>query len=133
MKRFFYEYHDADHRWFLYYGNENWHFEDNGLMRWRSIRKQRPRSVLLAVEVTARWADDGIGSNALNPGAIATGLQKHTGGLRTPKEFQKTNEADMVTERPENLGPAGGVATYALDSDNASRLWREAASLTAAT
>lgn len=95
-------------------------------------------TVLLAVEVTARWADDGIVCNALNPGAIATGLQRHTGGLRTPEEFQKTveqgastsvllaasplvegiggryfesnNEADVVTERAENLGRASGVA-----------------------
>ena len=123
--------------------------------------QSKTAAVLLAVGVTARWADDGIVANALNPGAIATGLQRHTGGLRTPKEFQKTveqgastsvllaasplvegvggryfennNEADRVTERPENLGPASGVATYALDGENASRLWREATSLTAAT
>jgi len=120
--------------------------------------QSKTATVLLAVEVTSRWADDGIISNALNPGAIATGLQKHTGGLRTPEEFQKTveqgastsvllaasplvegvggryfennNEADVVTERAENLGRAGGVAPYALDRDNASRLWLEAMSLT---
>ena len=107
--------------------------------------------------MTARWADDGIVSNALNPGAIATNLQKHTGGLRTPEEFQKTveqgastsvllaasplvegiggryfennNEAEVVTEHSENLGRASGVAKYALDTDNASRLWREASAL----
>jgi len=124
-----------------------------------SYGQSKTATVLLAVEVTARWADDGIVSNALNPGAIATGLQKHTGGLRTPEEFQKTieqgastsvllaasplvegiggryfennNEADVVTERAESLGRASGVAKYALDADNASRLWREATSLTA--
>jgi len=120
--------------------------------------QSKTATVLLAVEATARWADDGITSNALNPGAIATGLQKHTGGLRTPEEFRKTveqgastsvllaasplvegvggkyfennNEADVVTERAENLGRAGGVAEYALNGDNARRLWREASSLT---
>ncbi len=120
--------------------------------------QSKTATVLLAVEVSARWADDGIISNALNPGAIATGLQKHTGGLRTPAEFQKTveqgastsvllaasplvagiggmyfennNEADVVTERSENLGRASGVANYALDADNAGRLWREATTLT---
>ena len=124
------------------------------------LRSVEDGDVLLAVEVTARWADDGIVSNALNPGAIATGLQKHTGGLRTPEEFQKTveqgastsvlfaasplvegiggryfennNEADVVVERADNLGRAGGVANYALDGDNARRLWREATSLAAA-
>lgn len=122
--------------------------------------QSKTATALLAVGVTARWADDGIVSNALNPGAIATGLQKHTGGLRTPEKFQKTvpqgastsvllaasplvdgiggryfennNEADVVTERAENLGRAGGVAEYALDGDNADRLWRAATSLTGA-
>jgi len=121
--------------------------------------QSKTATVLLAVEVTARWADDGIVSNALNPGAISTGLQKHTGGLRTPEEFRKTvpqgastsvllaasplldgiggryfennNEADTVTERAETLGRAGGVAGYALDRENASRLWHEATALTA--
>ena len=59
--------------------------------------QSKTATVLLAVEVTARWADDGIVSNALNPGAIATGLQKHTGGLRTPEEFQKTVEQGAST------------------------------------
>jgi NAD(P)-dependent dehydrogenase (short-subunit alcohol dehydrogenase family) len=32
---------------------------------------------LLAVEVTRRWAADGIVANAVNPGGVATGLQRH--------------------------------------------------------
>ena len=127
---------------------------------WTAYGQSKTAAVLLAVGVTDRWADDGIVANALNPGAIATGLQKHTGGLRTPAEFQKTveqgastsvllaaspllegiggryfennNEADVVTERAESLGRASGVASYALDGDNARRLWREATSLTTA-
>jgi hypothetical protein len=46
--------------------------------------------------------------------------------------FENNNEADVVTERAENLGRAGGVAGYALDGDNADRLWRVATSLTGA-
>ena len=120
--------------------------------------QSKTATVLLAVEVSDRWSDDEILCNALNPGAIATGLQKHTGGLRTPEEFRKTVEqgastsvllaasplvdgvggryfennveADVVTERAPNLGRAGGVAPYALDRENAQRLWREAALLT---
>lgn len=30
--RFEYEYHDAEGLWFRAYGNENWEFDDNGLM-----------------------------------------------------------------------------------------------------
>lgn len=33
--RFAYEWHDADGRWFRSYGNENWEFDDAGLMRHR--------------------------------------------------------------------------------------------------
>src|SRR5262245_1673807 len=37
--RFAYEYHDAEGRWFRAYGNENWEFDENGLMakRYASI------------------------------------------------------------------------------------------------
>ena len=33
--RFAYEWHDAQGRWFRSYGNENWEFDENGLMRRR--------------------------------------------------------------------------------------------------
>jgi uncharacterized protein len=33
--RFAYEYHDAAGQWFRAYGNENWEFADNGLMKTR--------------------------------------------------------------------------------------------------
>jgi NAD(P)-dependent dehydrogenase (short-subunit alcohol dehydrogenase family) len=105
--------------------------------------------ILLAVEATRRWAVDGIFANALNPGAIATKLQRHTGGLKSPPELHKTigqgaatsvlvatspllegiggryfedcNEAQVVDKRPP--GFSGGVARYAVDPENARRLW----------
>jgi nuclear transport factor 2 (NTF2) superfamily protein len=33
--RFAYEWHDESGRWFRSYGNENWEFDEHGLMRWR--------------------------------------------------------------------------------------------------
>lgn len=60
---------------------------------------------LLAVAITRHRADDGIVSNALNPGAIATGLQQHTGGLRTPVELRKKRRA-----RGRNIGLARRIA-----------------------
>lgn len=109
---------------------------------------------LLAVEATRRWSAQGIVANALNPGAIATNLQKHTGGLRTPPERRKTveqgaatsvllaahpllegiggryfedcNEAATVTRRPADYT---GVAHYAMDANNAQRLWDVATTL----
>src|SRR5271156_2313045 len=111
--------------------------------------QSKTAAALFAVGVTHRWAEDGIVSNALHPGAIATGLQKHTGGLKTPIERRKTpeqgaatsvllaaspllngisgryfedcTEARVVAERPTDF--SGGVAGYALDPDNADRLW----------
>jgi NAD(P)-dependent dehydrogenase (short-subunit alcohol dehydrogenase family) len=101
------------------------------------------------VEATRRWAKDGIVANALNPGAIATNLQRHTGGLQTPPErrkspeqgaatsallaaspllegiggryFEDCREAETVARRPTDF--SGGVAPYALDAENAGRLW----------
>ncbi|KQX03095.1 oxidoreductase [Ensifer sp. Root423] len=108
--------------------------------------------ILLSVGIRDRWASDGIVSNALNPGAIATNLQRHTGGLRTPEHLRKTpeqgastsvllaasplvegmngryfdncQEAPLVPKRPE--GKLEGVASYAIDSSNADRLWEMA-------
>jgi NAD(P)-dependent dehydrogenase (short-subunit alcohol dehydrogenase family) len=111
--------------------------------------QSKSATALLSVGITQKWADDGILSNALNPGAIATGLQKYTGGLKTPIERRKTpeqgaattvllaaspllngvsgryfedcNEAKQVVKRPTDF--TGGYAPYALDPDNANRLW----------
>jgi NAD(P)-dependent dehydrogenase (short-subunit alcohol dehydrogenase family) len=111
--------------------------------------QSKTANALLAVGITHRWASDGIRSNALHPGAIATGLQKHTGGLKTPVEKRKTlaqgastsvllaaspllegvsglyfedcNQAQQVTKRPTDF--TGGYAAYAVDPGNAERLW----------
>jgi len=48
-------------------------------------------------EATRRWAGEGIYANALNPGSIATNLQKHTGGLKTPPEKRKTPQQGAAT------------------------------------
>ncbi|MEV4417491.1 SDR family NAD(P)-dependent oxidoreductase [Catellatospora sp. NPDC049609] len=118
--------------------------------------QSKTADILLAVEATRRWSSEGIYANSLNPGAIATNLQKHTGGLRTPPERQKSPsqgaatsvllaaspllegvggryfedcaQAEVVTARP---GDYRGVAAYALDAANAERLWTVAAGLLA--
>lgn len=116
--------------------------------------QSKTAAVLFAVEAARRWAVDGILVNALNPGAIATRLQRYTGGLRTPLEQRKTaeqgaatsvllaasphltsvsgryfedcNEAAVVEHRPPDFR---GVARYALDGGNAERLWALASDL----
>lgn len=112
--------------------------------------QSKTANALMALGITAHWKDDGITSNALHPGAIPTGLQKHTGGMKTPVEKRKTheqgaatsvlaaaspllegigglyledcNEAERVTRRPTDF--TGGVAAYAIDPANAERLWQ---------
>ena len=115
--------------------------------------QSKTAEILFAVGITQRWAEQGIFANALNPGAIATELQRHVGGkLATPPDQQKTVqqgastsvllavspllegiggryfndniEATTVDER--HADPTvlvGTVARYALDPDDAERLW----------
>ncbi len=111
--------------------------------------QSKTADILFAVGATAHWSGEGITANSLNPGAIATNLQRYVGGkLITPPELRKTpeqgaatsvllaasallegvggryfsdcNEAEPVQHRQADYS---GVAPYALDPDNAERLW----------
>lgn len=105
--------------------------------------------ILHAVGIDRRWRSSaGICANALNPGAIATNLQRHVGGLRTPENrrkniqegaattallagspllegvggryFEDCNEARTAERRTDDYV---GVAPYAVDATNSDRLW----------
>lgn len=130
------------------------HFRFRSYDPFAAYAQAKSACALLAVEITRRWSAEGIYSNAVNPGAIATNLQKHTGGLKTPPERRKTteqgaatsvllatspllegiggryfedcNEAPLVDSRPANFT---GVAPYAVDPGNAQRLWEAASAL----
>lgn len=124
------------------------HFNFRPYDPWLAYGQSKTANILFAVGAAQRWADDGIVANALMPGAIATNLQRHVGGTRTPPEQRKTpeqgaatsvllaasplvegvtgryfedcNEVPVVTTRDRGIGV---VAFYALDADNAERLW----------
>jgi NAD(P)-dependent dehydrogenase (short-subunit alcohol dehydrogenase family) len=125
------------------------HFNYRSYDPWLAYGQSKTANILFAVGATSRWSSGGITANALNPGAIPTNLQRHVGGMRTPVDKRKTpeqgaatsvllaaspalegiggryfedcNEAERVSRRdPEKMG---GVAPYALDLDNALRLW----------
>ncbi|MDA0181135.1 SDR family NAD(P)-dependent oxidoreductase [Solirubrobacter phytolaccae] len=113
--------------------------------------QSKTANVLFAVGATERWARDGIYANALMPGGIATNLQRHmppgyldrvrdTGfALKSPEQGAATSV--YVATSPDLEGIGGryyedvaeayvvdrreelGVARYALDPDNADRLW----------
>jgi NAD(P)-dependent dehydrogenase (short-subunit alcohol dehydrogenase family) len=123
-------------------------FENREYDPWLAYGQSKTANVLHAVEITRRWGYEGILANALNPGAIPTRLQRHTGGMSTPEELRKTVEQGAatsvllaasplvegvggryfedcqeasVTEEPAPFG--GGVSPYAIDPDNAEKLW----------
>jgi NAD(P)-dependent dehydrogenase (short-subunit alcohol dehydrogenase family) len=124
------------------------HFAFRAYDPWEAYGQSKTANVLFAVGATERWAPDGIYANALMPGAIPTNLQRYTGGMKTPLELRKTpqqgaatsvllatspllhrrggryfvncNEAEVVDQRTDDLT---GVAPYALNPDNADRLW----------
>lgn len=130
------------------------HFRFRPYEPFAAYAQAKTACVLMAVEATHRWRHEGILANAVHPGAIATNLQKHTGGLRTPPERRKTpeqgaatsvlvaaspllegiggryfedcNEAMVVERRPADFT---GVAPYAIDAGNAGRLWEIASQL----
>jgi NAD(P)-dependent dehydrogenase (short-subunit alcohol dehydrogenase family) len=128
---------------------EDIHFVRRPYVPILAYAQSKTANVLFAVGATAHWAGDGITANALNPGAIATNLQRHTGGMKTPPELRKTPEQGAATSvllatspllegiggryfedcnevLPEDgSGDLNGVAAYALDPENADRLWEE--------
>ncbi|MFD2574652.1 SDR family NAD(P)-dependent oxidoreductase [Spirosoma soli] len=118
---------------------------------WLAYGQSKTASILFAAGVAKHWASYGITANALNPGAIATNLQRHVGGkLVTPPERQKNTEQGAATSvllatSPSLEGISGryfednneatpvsyrhddyhGVAPYAIDPSNADRLWEK--------
>jgi NAD(P)-dependent dehydrogenase (short-subunit alcohol dehydrogenase family) len=53
--------------------------------------------ILVSGGIGRKWSVDNIASNSLNPGAIATNLQRHTGGLKTPEPYRKTPQQGAAT------------------------------------
>ncbi|KOG61436.1 oxidoreductase [Streptomyces antibioticus] len=128
---------------------------------WLAYGQSKTANVLFAVEATRRWAADNITANACMPGAIHTNLQRHTGGRgsgRVPAHLIKTVEQGAATSvllatSPLLEGVGGryfvdcaetevierrsgtlhGVARYAVDPDNARRLWTLSQELLAPT
>jgi NAD(P)-dependent dehydrogenase (short-subunit alcohol dehydrogenase family) len=61
------------------------HFRHRPYDPWSAYGQSKTANVLFAVEAAKRWAADGIVANALNPGGIRTGLQRHQEANITPE------------------------------------------------
>ncbi len=66
--RFQYEWHDDTGQWYRAYGNENWEFDDHGLMR----RREASINDKAITEAERRWRWDGDKRPADHPGLIDT-------------------------------------------------------------
>ena len=60
-------------------------FERRPYEEWAAYGQSKTATALLAVGASAHWADDGITANAVMPGGIRTGLQRHQEGNMTPE------------------------------------------------
>ncbi|MFC4021191.1 SDR family NAD(P)-dependent oxidoreductase [Micromonospora sp. GCM10011542] len=129
------------------------HFQRRPYDPWEAYGQSKTANVLFAVEVTRRWADDGILANALMPGAIKTNLQRYVSEEEIAQmtagnaSYWKSTEQGAATSvlvaasplldgvggryfedcqeaGPVKPGERRGVADYALDPEAAERLWQ---------
>lgn len=70
------------------------HFERRAYDPQAAYAQSKTADALFAVEATRRWAADGIVANAVNPGGVATGLQKDF--TQQQKEYLADAEAAGV-------------------------------------
>lgn len=129
---------------------EDIHFQRRRYDPLSAYGQSKTANILFAVAATRHWRGMGVTANSLMPGAIATNLQRHLGGMKTPLEQRKTpqegaatsvllaawpalegiggryfadcNEAEAL---PEGERDMARVAPYALDPAAAERLWAE--------
>lgn len=81
--------------------------------------QSKTATVLFAVALTDRWGGDGVTANAVMPGAIATNLQQHTGGLRTPHDRRKTPQQGAATSVLAAVSPLlEGIGGRYLEDNN---------------
>jgi NAD(P)-dependent dehydrogenase (short-subunit alcohol dehydrogenase family) len=73
---------------------------------WTAYGQSKTANILFAVGVGQRWADDGIVANALMPGSIRTGLQRHL-----DQEWY-----ERVREQVKDIAPAKSVEQGAATS-----------------
>jgi NAD(P)-dependent dehydrogenase (short-subunit alcohol dehydrogenase family) len=81
------------------------HFRFRDYDPWLAYGQSKTANVLFAVEATRRWAGDGITANALMPGGIATGLQRHL----DPGYMQRARAAAHLPIKTTEQGAATSV------------------------
>lgn len=126
------------------------HFRFRAYDPWMAYAQSKTANILFAVGAAARWNGDGIAVNAIMPGVAWTNLQRHLPpSFRIPPEREQTvaQVADPViflAVHPSLANVSGryfvgrepariashrtedgtGVAPYAIELNNADRLWQ---------
>jgi NAD(P)-dependent dehydrogenase (short-subunit alcohol dehydrogenase family) len=85
------------------------HFDRRPYDPWLAYGQSKTANVLFAVEASRRWADDGITANALHPGGIRTGIQRHQAAI-----LESNQHAQEVMGRFPWRTPEQGAATSVL-------------------
>ena len=80
-------------------------FERRAYDPWQGYGQSKTANVLLAVEATRRWADDGIVANALMPGGIMTNLQRYV-SQEVKDRWQRLQDEGTVTFKDTRQGAA---------------------------
>lgn len=88
-------------------------FERTPYDRWVAYGRSKTADVLLAVGIADRWATDGITANALMPGWITTGLQRHL-DLATLQAMGGADADGNRIDQPFYKTPEQGAATSVL-------------------
>jgi NAD(P)-dependent dehydrogenase (short-subunit alcohol dehydrogenase family) len=81
------------------------HFAFRDYDPWLAYGQSKTANVLFAVGATERWASDGVTANALMPGGIATGLQRHL----DPGYMQRARAAGNLPIKTTEQGAATSV------------------------
>ncbi|GAA1301876.1 oxidoreductase [Planotetraspora silvatica] len=88
---------------------EDIHFREREYEPWSAYGQSKTANVLMAVEATRRWADDGITANALMPGGIRTNLQRYVSDEELERLRSQSGAAGVSWKTPEQ-----GAATSVL-------------------
>jgi NAD(P)-dependent dehydrogenase (short-subunit alcohol dehydrogenase family) len=84
-------------------------FREREYEPWAAYGQSKTANVLFAVEASRRWAGDGITVNALMPGTIRTGLQRHVTEAELDRLRAQVGATEVHWKAPEQ-----GAATSVL-------------------
>ena len=84
-------------------------FERRPYDPWTAYGQSKTANILFAIEANRRWSAAGITANALHPGGIDTGLDRHQGAAYRDRLSEQFGGVDRIPWRTPQQGAATGV------------------------